>query len=88
VSGLGRLGAVVRCGAMRLVPAERRAWVATVWAEAPEVPPGLRRLTWRAGGVRLVAREAAVMRKISGLLLFAGAAGTQQGRHQSVATGF
>ena len=73
VSGLGWLGAVLRCGALRLVPAERRAWVAAVWAEAPEVPPGLRRLTWRAGGVRLVAREAAAMRRTGGLLLFAAA---------------
>jgi len=32
-------------GAVRLVPAGRREWVEAVWAEAPEVPPGLRRLT-------------------------------------------
>ena len=62
------MGAAVRCGAVRLVPAGRRDWVEAVWAEAPEVPPGLRRLAWRAGGVRLIAREAVMVRRIGGLL--------------------
>ncbi len=74
MSGLSRVGAAVWRGAARLVPAERRDWVAAVWAEAPEVPPGLRRLAWRAGGVRLLAREAGMVRRIGGLLLFAVAA--------------
>jgi hypothetical protein len=74
VSGLSRAGAAVRRGAARLVPAGRRDWVEAVWAEASEVPPGLRRLAWRAGGVRLVAREARMVRRIGGLLLFAAAA--------------
>ena len=39
-------------------------WVEAVWAEAPEVSPGLRRLAWRAGGVRLIAREALMRRRI------------------------
>jgi len=26
-----------------------RDWIAAVWAEAHEVPPGLPRLAWRAG---------------------------------------
>jgi len=73
VSGLSRAGAAVRRGAVRLVPAARRDWVEAVWAEAPEVPPGLRRLAWRAGGVRLIAREAGMVRRIGGLLLFAAA---------------
>jgi hypothetical protein len=75
VSGLSRVGAAVWRAVARLVPAGRRDWVAAVWAEAPEVPPGLRRLAWRAGGVRLMAREAGMVRRIGGLLLFAVAAG-------------
>ena len=42
-----------------------------VWAEAPEVPPGLLRLAWRAGGVRLIAKEALMRRGIGSALLFA-----------------
>jgi hypothetical protein len=76
VSGLSRVGAAVWRAAVRLVPPGRRDWVAAVWAEAPEVPPGLRRLAWRAGGVLLMAREAGMVRRIGGLLLFAVAAGT------------
>ena len=37
-------------GAAWLLPAGRRDWVAAVWAEAHEVPPGLGRLAWRAAG--------------------------------------
>jgi hypothetical protein len=73
VSGLGRAGAAAWRGAARLVPAGRRDWVEAVWAEAAEVPPGLRRLAWRAGGVRLIAREAVTVRRTGGLLLFAAA---------------
>lgn len=61
-------------GAMGLVPAGRRAWVEAVWAEAPQVPPGLRRLVWRAGGVRLIAREALTRRGIGSTALFTAAA--------------
>jgi hypothetical protein len=57
VSRLGRVGAAVRRGAARLVPAGRRDWVEAVWAEAPEAPAGLRRLAWHAGGARLIVRE-------------------------------
>jgi hypothetical protein len=71
VSGLSRVDAAVWRGAARLVPAGRRDWVEAVWAEVSEVPPGLRRLAWRAGGVRLIAREAVMVRRIGGLLLFA-----------------
>jgi hypothetical protein len=74
MSGLGRVGAAARRGAARLVPAGRRYWVEAVWAEAPEVPPGLRRLAWRAGGVRLIAREALMRRRIGSAMLFAVAA--------------
>ena len=45
-----------------------------VWAEAPEVPPGLRRLAWRAGGVRMIAREALMRGRIGSAMLFAVAA--------------
>jgi hypothetical protein len=48
--------------------------VEAVWAEASEVPPGLRRLAWRAGGVRLMAREALMRRGIGSATLFAVAA--------------
>lgn len=70
----GRAGAVVWRAAARLVPTGRRDWVEAAWAEAHEVPPGLRRLAWRAGGARLMAREAGMARRIGGLLLFAAAA--------------
>jgi hypothetical protein len=58
----------------RLVPAARREWVEAVWAETPDVPSGLRRLAWRAGGVRLMAREALMRRTIGSAMLFAAAA--------------
>ena len=64
-----------RAGA-RLLPAERRDWAEAVWAEAQEVTPGWPRLAWRAGGVRLIAREAQMVRRIGILLLFTAAAGT------------
>ena len=53
----------------RLVPTGRRDW-----AEAGEVPPGLRRLAWLAGGVQVVAREALTASAIGRWLLFAAAA--------------
>jgi hypothetical protein len=74
VSGLGRVGAAVRRGAVRLVPAGRRDWVEAVWAEAPEVAPGVPRLAWRAGAARLTAREALMRRGICTAMLFAAAA--------------
>jgi hypothetical protein len=60
--------------AMRLAPAERRDWAEALWAEADEVPPGLARLAWRAGGMRLIAREALLVRRAGRLLVFAAAA--------------
>lgn len=51
-------------GAALLMPAERRDWVEAIWAEAPEVPRGLRRLAWRASGARLTARETLTRRGI------------------------
>ena len=67
MSWLGRAAA-------RLVPAERRDWAEALWAEAGEVPPGLARLAWRAGGMRLIAREALLVRRAGRSLVFAAAA--------------
>jgi hypothetical protein len=58
----------------RLVPAGRRDWAEAVWAEASEVPPGLRRLAWLAGGVQVMARQALTARAIGRWLLFTAAA--------------
>jgi hypothetical protein len=74
VTRLTRVGAAVGRGAALLVPAGRRDWVAAIWAEALEAPPGLRRLAWRAAGARLIAREALMRRGIRSAMLFAVAA--------------
>ncbi len=66
--------AAARRGMVRLVPAARREWAEAVWAEAREVPPGWQRLAWRAGGVRLIAKESQMVRRIGTLALFASAA--------------
>ena len=68
---------MARCGASG--PAGRRDWAEAIWAEAPEVPPGLRRLAWRAGGARLIAREALMRRGIGSAMLFAVAAAVAAG---------
>jgi hypothetical protein len=62
-----------RC-AVWLLPAGRRDWAAAVWAEAHEVPPGLARLSWRAGGAWVLAREALLLRRLGRAVLFAAAA--------------
>ena len=74
MSGPRRVGAAVRRAGAWSVPAGRRDWVKAVWAEAPEVPRGLRRVAWHAGGVWLMAREALMLRRIVSALLFAVAA--------------
>ncbi|HTX81731.1 MAG TPA: hypothetical protein VME44_06100 [Streptosporangiaceae bacterium] len=74
MSGLGRAGDAVRRFGLQLVPVARRDWIEAVWAEAPEVPRGWRRLAWRAGGVQLIAREALMLRRSGTPLLFAVAA--------------
>jgi len=61
-------------GAAWLLPAGRREWASAVWAEAHEVPPGLARLAWRAGGVWVLAREALMPRRMVRAALFAVAA--------------
>jgi hypothetical protein len=74
VGRLSRVAAAAGRSAVRLVPAGRRDWVQAVWAEAYEVPSGLRRLAWLAGGVRVIAREALMARRIGRWLLFAATA--------------
>jgi hypothetical protein len=53
---------LARC-LVRVVPAERREWAEAVWAEAGEVPDQ-GRLSWVAGGLWRVAREAGIVRRI------------------------
>lgn len=65
--------AVTRC-AVRLVPADRRDWAEALWAETDDVPPGLARLGWRAGGARLVMREARLVSRVACALVFAATA--------------
>jgi len=64
VGRLSRAAAAAGRGAARLVPAGRRDWAEAIWAEAYEVPSGLRRLAWLAGGVQVIAREALMARRI------------------------
>jgi hypothetical protein len=74
MSWLSRASGPLRRCATRMVPAARRDWIEAVWAEAPEVPPGLRRLAWCAGGVHLMTREVLMRRRIGTALLFAAGA--------------
>jgi hypothetical protein len=66
--------AAARRGAAWLLPADRRDWVAAVWADAHEVPPGLERLAWRVGGIWMLARGALMPRRLVRVALFAVAA--------------
>jgi hypothetical protein len=50
--------------AARLLPPGRREWAEAVRAEADLVPAGWPRVAWLAGGLRLAAREAEIMRKV------------------------
>ena len=75
MSWLSRVAAAAGPVAVRLVPPGRRDWAEAVWAEAHEVPAGWQRLAWRASGVRLVAREAMMVRRMGILMLFAAATG-------------
>ena len=72
---LDQAAAAGRRAAAWLLPAGRREWVAAVWAEAHEVPPGLARLAWRAGGAWMLAREALMPRQFGRAAVFAAAAG-------------
>jgi hypothetical protein len=53
---------LARCS-VRVVPAERREWAEAVWAEAGEVPAH-QRLSWVAGGLWTVTRQAGIVRRI------------------------
>ncbi len=72
---LNRAAAAARRAAAWLLPAGPREWVAAIWAEAYEVPPGLARLAWRAGGAWVLARAALLPRRLGYATLFAAAAG-------------
>ena len=64
MSKLTQVMAAARRFAVWLLPAARRDWLAALWAEAEEVPPGLTRLAWRAGVVLVLAREALMPRRL------------------------
>ena len=72
---LNRAAAAVAGALAWLLPAGRRDWGAAIWAEAHEMPPGLARLAWRAGGAWVMAREALMPRRLGRAALFAAAAG-------------
>jgi hypothetical protein len=74
VGGVTRALAGLLRQSVRLVPAGRRAWVEALWAEAGQVPAGMARLAWRAGGLRLIAREALLARRAAKALAFTAAA--------------
>ena len=57
-----------------LVPARRRDWAKALWAETGQVPSGRPRLAWRAGGVRLIAREALLAQRAAWAAMLAGTA--------------
>jgi hypothetical protein len=71
---LNQAAAAARRAAAWLLPAGRRDWIVAVWVEAHDVPPGLERLAWRAGGVWMLVREALMPRRIVRAALFAAAA--------------
>jgi hypothetical protein len=54
---------LARCS-VRVVPAERREWAEAVWAEACEVPAH-QRLSWVAGGLWTVIRQAGIVRRLA-----------------------
>jgi hypothetical protein len=72
---LNQVAVAARRTAAWLLPAGRWDWAAAIWAEAHEVPPGLTRLAWRAGGVWAIAREGLMPRRLGRAALFAAAAG-------------
>jgi hypothetical protein len=74
MSRLRRAAGAARRFVVGLMPTGRRDWVEALWTEADEAPPGWQRLAWRAGGVRLVARESVTRRRARRMLLFAEAA--------------
>ena len=74
ISGLATALTAALRAATRILPPGRRQWAEALRAEAAAVPAGLPRLQWLGGGLWLVAREAAVGRKIFYWLGIAGLA--------------
>jgi hypothetical protein len=74
VSWLTRVTLVLLRYAVRALPGHRQVWARALWTEADEVPDGWLRLTWLAGGARLIVREAVLGRRLGYSLAFAGAA--------------
>lgn len=73
MNGLTRvLSALLRLAA-RSLPAGRREWAEAAWAEATAVPAGRQRLAWLAGGLRLVAGQAGIVRRATCWLVFGAA---------------
>jgi hypothetical protein len=75
VNGLTKAMAALLRRSMAVLPADRREWAEAVWSEAAEVRPGWPRLAWLAGGLRLTAREAALVRRFWCPLAFGAATG-------------
>jgi hypothetical protein len=71
---LTRVAAVLLRYTAGMLPRDRHVWARALWAEAEEVPEGLPRLAWLAGGARLIVREAALGRRFGYPLAFAVAA--------------
>jgi len=67
------MAALLRCST-GLLPADRRAWVYALRAEAVEIPEGRPRVAWLAGGVRLTLQQAGLGRRLGYPLAFAAAA--------------
>jgi hypothetical protein len=72
---LNEAAVAARRAVVRLLPAGPREWISAIWAEAYEVPPGVARLAWRAGGAWVLAREVLPPRRLGRAALFAAAAG-------------
>jgi hypothetical protein len=74
VNGLAAVLAALLRRLTPVLPADRRAWAEALMSEAAEIPPGSQRVAWLAGGLRLAARESALVRRSGWPLAFAGAA--------------
>ena len=57
-----------------LMPARRREWAEALFAETGQAPNGRARLAWRAGGARLIAREALLAQRAAWVTMLTGTA--------------
>jgi hypothetical protein len=64
------LGGLLRAAARTLAPA-RKDWFEALWAERCDIPAGWPRLSWLAGGLRLMIREAQMYYKSAYVAVFA-----------------